>query len=360
MNSIRFRSIVLIILLLISITIPVAGFTRIITTDSDNIYTTIWNTNGKYWEASGTNLQAAITDLGSNGGTVYVGSDITLSSALTVGSYSTVDFLGNTVTLDSDIHFVSITTAIRCATVRNAVVVVSSHHTVPVISIHHPAGGSWFRIESNCFENIYIKNPSPLNDKGEWTEYNYTGIRVRVETDGSTGGDIIVNRYENIYMEGCGIGIQLYSDGTHPNRHNISHFINGEYFKNIYMNQFRHAIQVNTTYSRLLSRNVFHNVLAVASSFSETGFTNMSRQFSFIGGVFDWDKAENPDILFSTMLMYRPVGAGSWDFTFDAYINWRTQFYDEYFIQEERPGDPPGEYDWNFLIVEGEVKWSRG
>ncbi len=50
----------------------VASVTRIISDSSDNSYTFIRNSNGNYWDATGDNIQIAINDLGSDGGTVYL------------------------------------------------------------------------------------------------------------------------------------------------------------------------------------------------------------------------------------------------------------------------------------------------
>lgn len=53
------------------VAVSAAAVTRTITDSTDNSYTFIRNSNGKYWEATGANLQTAIDDL-TTGGTVYV------------------------------------------------------------------------------------------------------------------------------------------------------------------------------------------------------------------------------------------------------------------------------------------------
>ncbi|GAG27488.1 unnamed protein product, partial [marine sediment metagenome] len=78
----------------------------------------IRNTNGNWWEPVGENVQLAINDL-TNGGTVWVGSDVTISSPIKPKNSVYVDFLNNIVTLAADINFTYVERCSR-ASIKNA------------------------------------------------------------------------------------------------------------------------------------------------------------------------------------------------------------------------------------------------
>lgn len=64
------------------VTVSAASLTRTITDSTDNFSTFIRNSNGNYWEATGTNLQSAINDL-TSGGTVWLPSGmLTITSRI--------------------------------------------------------------------------------------------------------------------------------------------------------------------------------------------------------------------------------------------------------------------------------------
>lgn len=100
MQKIKFRTKVeifgAIIFVAMLVAVSAAAVTRTITDTSDNSYTFIRNSNGNYWEATGANIQTAINDLGSGGGTVYLPSGtITLTAFIEVGN--NVKILGSGV-----------------------------------------------------------------------------------------------------------------------------------------------------------------------------------------------------------------------------------------------------------------------
>lgn len=344
------------ILLLTGIFYPVTALTRTISDSNDTYYTLIRNTKGNIWEVTGANLQAAINDIGTGGGTVYVGSDITLTDSLVLRNYCIVDFLGNTVTLQNNKPFVNITSSLYYSTVRNVNIIVSDGHTSPVIYFYAPIGA---RIsgKNNNFENIYIKNPSVVNSKGEWTSHNYTGIAYLCEADNTVGSAFLLNRFENIHMEGPKIGILFSNYGTiqdYPNMHNVTHFINGETFKNIYIDQFETAVLFNVTHIRTCNQLVFDNLIAKTASFSKHGIMNLTRSgIVFRGGVIDWEKAENPIALFST--------DKQWDYSYKkylttcyAYINWCAPYNATYMTDIAA-----SVWYYNFLIADGKIKWKQ-
>jgi len=348
----------LVILLLTGLFYPATALIRTISDSNDTYYTLIRNTKGNIWEPTGANLQAAIDDIGTAGGTVYVGSDITLTNSLTLRNYGTVDFLGNTVTLLSDKPFINITSSLSYSTVRNVKVIVSNGHTSPVIYFYSPIGGAKLVIKFNNFENIYIKNPSPLNVKGEWTENDYTGIAYLWEGPlvGTTSGSTcLYNFFNNIHMEGPKVGIlfaNYAANEDYPNMHNVTHWINGEYFKNIYIDQFEKAVLFDVTHIRTCNQLVFENLIAKTASFSTHGIMNITRTgIDFTGGVIDWHKAENPIAEFST--------DKQWDYHYNSYlttcysyINWCAPYNVTYMTDI---GTTINEY--NFLIAEGSIKW---
>jgi hypothetical protein len=69
------------------VTVSAASLTRTITDSADNSYAFIRNSNGKFWEPMGVNIQAAIDDLGSGGGMVQLPSGIlTITSRIYLNS----------------------------------------------------------------------------------------------------------------------------------------------------------------------------------------------------------------------------------------------------------------------------------
>ena len=74
-------------LIVIIVAVSATALTRTITDNSDDIDTFIRNSNGKYWEATGSNIQSAINDLGVNGGTIWLPSGkIDLTSRITLSN----------------------------------------------------------------------------------------------------------------------------------------------------------------------------------------------------------------------------------------------------------------------------------
>jgi len=177
MKTIRLRTkieVAFALLLLISVSVAsVISLTRTISDSHDDIDTYIRNSNGNYWEATGSNLQLAINDIGNDGGTVWVGSDVTLSSEITIhnNDHLILDFQGKQVTLDDDISFINVT-ATKYTTIRDAKVLITSGHTESIIKLYNAPYAQWAdRIRYNTIENIQIANPSS-------TYKDYTGIHL--------------------------------------------------------------------------------------------------------------------------------------------------------------------------------------
>jgi hypothetical protein len=164
-----------------------------------------------------------------------------------------------------------------------------------------------------------------------------------------------MNHFENIHMEGPGIGILFSNYVTvqdYPNSPNVTHFINGEYFKNIYIDQFTTAILFDVTSMITCNDLVFNHLIAKTASFSQYGIMNYSRsQNDFTGGVINWERAQNPIAEFST--------DKKWDYHYNtylttvwAYINWYAPYNATYMTDVATTID-----DYNFLIADGSIQW---
>jgi len=100
----KIEAIAAIFFIVLLVTASVASVSRTITDSSDSVETYIRNSNGKYWPATGANLQTAINDL-TSGGTVYVPvGTIDLSSDLTINNkvWLKGSGIGNTVLRQAD------------------------------------------------------------------------------------------------------------------------------------------------------------------------------------------------------------------------------------------------------------------
>jgi hypothetical protein len=279
------------ILLIIVISMSVASVvsvTRTISNTHDDFDTFIHNTKGNYWEATGENLQNAVWDLNdTSGGTVYVGSDVTLSSPLRFGGPDgaitdiIVDFQKNTVFLDGDISFVEVT-ATRYCTVKNVHVMLTNGHTASIIKLYHMVGGvggcSWEgRVRYNNFENIQIENPNPSN-----THY-YTGIHLLIRDPSS----IYFNTFKNIQMRACNIGIHLEWDNPTDNCGSG----NGNYFEHIWIDQYVTMVWFDVPPNAVhgFNNNVFNDVKGETATYSLDGFKDISHNRNHFYGCLCWD-----------------------------------------------------------------------
>jgi len=277
MKTIRLRTkieVAFALLLLISVSVAsVISLTRTISDSHDDIDTYIRNSNGNYWEATGSNLQLAINDIGNDGGTVWVGSDVTLSSEITIhnNDHLILDFQGKQVTLDDDISFINVT-ATKYTTIRDAKVLITSGHTESIIKLYNAPYAQWAdRIRYNTIENIQIANPSS-------TYKDYTGIHIYVGTSNMLG-----NTFENIRMWGCKIGIHLECPG--PNG-----WFNGGHFENIYIDQYETGIWFDTVGpSKGFNQNVFSDIKMQTADYSKDGFKDINGAQNHFYGCLVWD-----------------------------------------------------------------------
>jgi hypothetical protein len=100
--------IVLVSLFIALSTSGVFAVTRTISSTQDSVYSLIRNTNGKVWDVSQANLQAAINDLNNASGTVWVGSDFSTSATTIVHNMITIDLSGHRITYTGTSHCVQL------------------------------------------------------------------------------------------------------------------------------------------------------------------------------------------------------------------------------------------------------------
>lgn len=268
-------------------TVSVLSVNRTITNSGDNFDTFIRNSKGHYWDCIGANIQTAIDDLGSDGGSVIVGSAVTLNAPIKPKNYVQIDFQGNFVTLGSDISFVNVT-ACQYAAVRNANVKLTEYHTASIIHLFIPNGGQWAdRVRYNTFDNINIfhHNSHWIEGVG-WREHNYTGISLDVNA-----GNMLYNTFTNIKMDGA-------KNGIHFKLTQTTGWCNGNYFENIWIDQFVTMINFDVTPDPPLgcAFNVFQDVKGQSATFSIDGVKNIKGQGNHFYGcvVWDWWVVTNP------------------------------------------------------------------
>lgn len=232
----KIEAVIAIILVLILTVIGVASVTRVITDSSDNSYTFIRNSNGNFWEANGDNIQLAIDDLSSDGGTVWVGSSVTINSPIYLKDNVQLDFQNNKITLGSNTEFV-IFSDTSFAALRNAYIVPSTYQTDSIIMMYVESGSSWNdRCRYNIVENIRIVESSAYTK-----QHNWTGVHLKMDGD----SDISLNTFEDITIYGCRNGIVLesndngaYANGNIFQKIMIARYINGVWFKESGTNSF--------------------------------------------------------------------------------------------------------------------------
>lgn len=233
----------------------------------------IHNSNGKAWTITSANLQSAIWDLNSSGGTVWVDADFTATSMINMEDNITIDFRDHIVTLGSDISFIKFADD-KQACLRNVIIKVSDGHTEPVIELFSDTAAFCRR---NIINNIRIIN-------SYITKHNFTGLHLHVDD-----GHLLGNRFSSIFMDYVGIGIHFDVDDE------TNGWINGNYFEHIYLDGYRQGVffdsESPTVYGA--NRNTFVDVKMQTLSWSEDGFENVSYKGNcfFDCLVWDWGNA---------------------------------------------------------------------
>jgi len=264
------------------------------TTSPGHNDTVISNSLGHWWAATGANVQLAINDIGTYG-TVWVGSDVTLTTGLLLDSNDgvIVDFQGNRVTLGADVSFINLTDT-RNAQVRNANVYTygsGAYQHEPIIHVILISGDGWFdHIRGNLFENINIVESTTYS-----AQHNWTGIHIEMQSD----SDIAFCVFRNIRMYGCYGGINLSS--AHSGA-----WANGCVFQDIMIDRHVEAVTFFDPYGDSFNRNDFTNIKTqVVGPVPDpnAGYTEPIYGFKNISGVgntftnclvWDWVYADDP------------------------------------------------------------------
>lgn len=244
----RTGSAVAAILLLMAAVYLIGSVTRTISDTQDNKDTLIRNSNGKYWDVTGANIQVAIDDVASSGGgSVWVGNDVTLTSAINMKNHVQLDFLSNEVTLGDDIEFVRFADRCKHAAVRNAIVYTSDDHTEGIITMYISPGipPSWSdQTRYNLVENIKI-----YGQPTDMSHHNWTGIHIHMDGD----SDISLNTFRHIFMRGAGNGILLECN------HNGA-YANGNVFEDMFISGFVKGVWFESVDDDAFNANVFDHV----------------------------------------------------------------------------------------------------
>lgn len=242
----------------------------------------IRNTNGNTWAPVGANVQLAIDDLIPDGGTVWVGSNVTLTQPIMPRYNTTVDFLNKKVTLANDASFClfhgNSASIMRYATVRNAFVLPTATHTAPII--HMYAGQVWAeRNMFNLVENITIWNTGPYETSQGYLNHNFDGILC--ENQGTRG---LHNTFRKIQMNGVNTGIHHYVGNAGWN--------NGFYFEDIYIEGAVNGIwfdKLPTSTTDIANENVFTCVRMQTLPWTLYGVRNISGSDNKFIGCLIWD-----------------------------------------------------------------------
>lgn len=245
-----------------------------------NLTSKIYNTNGHIWNATGANLQLAINDLGTTGGTVWCGSDITLSSAITLKNYTTIDFCGNDVTLSANVTFINMTGGNFGDYIQNVNIRIPNYHCQDIIRLYIGPTGVWEnRIWGNTFQNIKMINLG--------SRTNYTGIHLylHVETDPASIASLCMNRFSNIEMSRTKKGILIESGDTWD-------YMNDNNFDNIMVYGCSYGVEfkIHALATGLgLSDSTFNNVRIQINSWGKYGFANITGNYNHFTNCLVWD-----------------------------------------------------------------------
>lgn len=292
MHRIRFRTkveiVILLFFLIILSLVSVASLNRTISDSADTIETFIRNTKGNIWEPTGANLQAAIDDLSGQGGTIWIGSDITLSSEIKLENSNDciiIDFQGNDVTLDnSNVAFMNLTNT-NHVTVKNVIVKPHKDSTASIIKLY--IGSSGGSTSYNTFSHIYVQNQGsyalttwPSGNLRAWVDHNFTVIEMTINGP----GEINQNTFTRISASGPARGMyfnQLVNTG----------WINGTYADGFWLDQYKECIRFKNypNNNRSFNYNHFCDVKTQSCVFTEYAITNISGFGNHFDNCLMWD-----------------------------------------------------------------------
>lgn len=232
-----------------------SSVTRIISVNNDNVYTMIYNSNGKYWEATTANIQKAINDLDNNSGTVWLPGNKTFifNSTLIIHKNITLDMGGCSFQIDpnSNITMVEMKDG---STIKNGNIDVALHND------HHDSDTKFWEPHSCIYLNAssYIKSATISNMNLESISKGYN------EPD----------YYDDTYT-GRGYGIHLHATNV-----SVPQLITNVNVECLYTRNFYHAIfiqnerhPINNEPGAHIDDNIFERLFNDADSY----YINVSR-----------------------------------------------------------------------------------
>ncbi|MCD4663924.1 MAG: right-handed parallel beta-helix repeat-containing protein [Bacteroidales bacterium] len=180
----------------------VASVTRMISDSSDNSYTFIRNSNGNFWETTGSNIQNAIDDLGSDGGTVYLPAG-TLTPTDIIYLNSNIRLIGSGI----GVTIIKAESGYGSTMIRTSSAARQNNVTISDITIdgNNMMGNCLYfhSVTDFLVENIYIKD-STSNGFGCFGNCN-RGIISQVKASGLTGSyeGLAINGAKNCIFSDC-------------------------------------------------------------------------------------------------------------------------------------------------------------
>lgn len=285
----------LIALFFILIAVPLAlSVTRTISDSHDDIATFIVNSKGNYWEANGSNIQAAINDLelkkprfggwGGVHGYVWLPTNTTLitNGTIVIEEHTTLDMEGSTIVPSGNFDVFELKIG---AQLRNGIVNISSvtNYNSAVVT----------------FEKVYFYHGDHLTKvyNMELISDGLRGKGIYLYTNGTSGSlyqQVTHGSFYNIKTRKFEYGITL----NHTKRSDMS-YLNGNIFKNIYGYGDKYFITLHEDDQCEVAGNYFQNVQCNCTSDTEYVIWNNG-----VGNVFDNVVAHNWDNNGGTRVAY--------------------------------------------------------
>jgi len=281
----KIESMIIIFFVMMISVITVKSLTRTMTDSMDNVDTFIRNSNGKYWEVTGSNIQAAINDLemnvlyesrGAPHGTVWLPGNMTIttSSTIRIKPHVTLDMGGCVLKPNGNFEVVNLTWG---SIIQNGCINVSgvSNFNKDCIGLY-----GWNVI--NCRNHppkILDMNLISAGQRGD-------GILFY------TGGSEYYNYIQyvdvhNIKLSGLRIGVHI----NHTRAGSDSAFINANIFTDIFGYDCKYFIYLYEVDFEAAG-NIFHNAQCYCTANTECIIWNNGA-----GNIFDniiaynWDNA---------------------------------------------------------------------
>jgi len=276
---------IIIFFLLILVGISVESLMRTITDTTDNVDTFIRNSNGKYWNATASNIQAAINDLemnvlyesrGAPHGTVWLPGNMTIitSSTISIKPHVTLDMGGCVIKPNGNFDVVTLKWG---SVIQNGCINVSGLSDFNKCCI-----GLYGWEEINC------RNHPPKILDMNLISAGQRGDGILFYTGGSEWSNYI--QYvdvHNIKVSGLNIGIHI----NHTRADSDQAFINANTFTDIFGYDCKYFIFLYAVDFEAAG-NIFHNVQCYCTSNTECIIWNNGAGNMYDNIIaYNWDNA---------------------------------------------------------------------